>query len=172
MRTGRGLGARREAGFTYIGLLALIVLIGILLAAAGEVASTSAQRERETELIFIGHQYRDAIGRYLNLNHRYPQTLQELVQEENAGPVPAHYLRRLYVDPMTRSADWVLVPAPDGGIMGVASVSAKTPIKTGGFDDLDDFKDAKTYADWTFAFDPVVARRQRLLRAQGGLSPN
>lgn len=151
-----------------MGLLALIVLIGLMLAAAGEVASTSAQRERETELIFIGHQFRAAIGRYVAMNHRYPMALQDLVEQQNAGPVPARYLRRLYVDPISRTTDWVLVPAPDGGIMGVASPSTKAPIKTGNFDDYDEFKDAKTYADWTFLYDPAAAQRIRLQRQQSG----
>jgi len=61
----RGERARRRAGgFTYVGLLALIVLIGLMLAAAGEVAATAAQRERETQPLWVGHEYSAAIGRY------------------------------------------------------------------------------------------------------------
>ncbi len=59
-----GFGSRSARGFTYLGLLAVVVLIGLLLAAAGEVASTAARREREAQLLWVGHEYRAAIGRY------------------------------------------------------------------------------------------------------------
>ncbi len=62
----------QQRGFTYFGVLVLVVLIGLMLAAAGEVASQQAQREREAELLFVGHQYRDAIERYFPFNHRFP----------------------------------------------------------------------------------------------------
>ena len=168
MRPGDQARRRSEAGFTYIGLLALIVLIGIVLAAAGQVASTTAQREREAELLFVGHQYREAIGRFVNLNRRYPPSLAQLVDDAQGAPTMVHYLRRLYADPITGSADWTLVPAPDGGVMGVTSASAKTPLKRDGFEPVDEtFKDAGTYAGWAFLYDPVAARRLRLNRSAG-----
>lgn len=158
---GRGERARRgERGFTYLGLLALVVLIGLMLAAAGEVASTAAQREREAQLLWVGHQYRAAIGRYWSRRRAYPQTLQELLGAADA-PVPIRYLRQLYPDPMTNAADWVLLPAPGGGIMGVASSSQRAPLKTGNFDQVDrDFADAKAYGDWQFRFLGGPVRRK------------
>ena len=62
----------RQGGFTYIGLLALIVFIGLMLTMASHVWSTTAQRERETQLLFIGHAYRMAIASYFASAHRYP----------------------------------------------------------------------------------------------------
>ena len=151
MRSGR----RAQAGFTYMGVLVLVVLIGLMLASAGQVARITAQRERETELLFIGHQYREAIGRFVRYSHRYPMTLEELVQFEGAGPAPEHYLRRLYRDPMTSQTDWTLVEAPGVGFMGVASSSKQVPLKRAGFDDSDvDFDKAETYADWQFIYNP------------------
>ena len=38
---------------------------------------------------------------------------------------------------MTNAADWVLLPAPNGGIMGVTSSSKRAPLKTGHFDEAD-----------------------------------
>jgi type II secretory pathway pseudopilin PulG len=150
---------RRASGFTYIGLLALVLLIGVLLAAAGEVASTAAQRERETQLLWVGHEYRAAIGRYFGHRRAYPQTLQELLGGAPDAPVPVRYLRQLYPDPMTNAVDWVLVPAPRGGIMGVASSSKRSPLKTGRFDDADQgFEAATSYADWAFTFSPGALR--------------
>jgi len=155
MQPGERAGRACERGFTYIGLLVLVMLIGFMLAAGGQVASTTAQRERETELLFIGHQYRDAIGRFVAQNHRYPQELNELLGAAPDSPLPAHFIRRLYPDPMTRAVDWVLVPAPGGGIMGVSSASAGTPLKHAGFDSADlGFEDAEAYHDWVFRFDP------------------
>jgi type II secretory pathway pseudopilin PulG len=151
----------REGGFTYIGLLVLVALIGFMLAVAGEVAATAAQREREKQLLVVGHAYRNAIRRYVLHNRHYPATLADLVGSTTDGPLPAHYLRRLYPDPMTQGADWVLVPALGGGIVGIASSSNRVPLKHAGFDDADfGFEDAKTYADWMFIFDPRLQRPQ------------
>lgn len=153
--------ARSERGFTYLGLLALIVLIGVMLAAAGEVAATAGQREREAQLLWAGHEYRTAIGRYWRHKRTYPQTLEELLGAPPDAPLQVRYLRRLYSDPMTNAVDWVLLPAPNGGIMGVASSSKRAPLKTGHFDDADqDFADASTYGDWQFTFLPGLVRRK------------
>ncbi len=152
---------REEAGFTYVGLLALLVLIGILLAAAGDVASATAQREREEQLLWVGHQYRAAIARYWNARRSYPQQLEDLLGNPLASPLQARHLRQLYRDPMTNAVDWVLLPAPSGGIMGVASSSKRTPIKTAFFDPADQgFAQATAYSDWQFTFVPSVVRRR------------
>ncbi len=155
-----GSGSRSDRGFTYLGLLVLVALIGIMLAAVGEVASTAAQREREAQLLWVGHEYRAAIGRYWSQRRAYPQTLQDLLGAAPDAPIQVRYLRRLYPDPMTNAVDWALVPAPNGGIMGVASSSKRAPLKTGNFDDADHgFADAKSYGDWQFTFLPVFRRR-------------
>jgi type II secretory pathway pseudopilin PulG len=156
----RGECVRRASGFTYLGLLVLVALIGLMLASAGEVAATAARRERETQLLWIGHQYRAAIARYWLQRRAYPQTLEELVGTAPEAPVQTRFIRRLYPDPMTNAVDWVLVAAPTGGIMGVASRSGKAPLKIGHFDDADvDLEGAKTYGDWQFTF--VVGRPRR-----------
>jgi type II secretory pathway pseudopilin PulG len=154
----RGERTRRGArGFTYLGLLVLVALIGVMLAAAGNVAATSARREREAQLLWVGHEYRAAIGRYFRQRRAYPQSLQELLGSAPDAPVQVRYLRRLYPDPMTNAMDWVLVQAPNGGIMGVASTSTRAPLKTANFDDADkDFAGAKAYGDWQFTYPPRV----------------
>ncbi len=153
---------RGQGGFTYLGLLVLVALIGVLLAAAGEVASTAARREREAELLWVGHEYRAAIGRYVRLRRAYPQALEDLLGSAPDAPLQVHYIRQLYRDPMTNAVDWVLVPAPGGvGFMGVRSSSTRAPIKTGNFDEEDKgFADAKGYGDWLFVFQPGVRRRR------------
>jgi type II secretory pathway pseudopilin PulG len=154
---------RRARGFTYLGLLALIALIGLMLAAAGEVASAAAQREREKQLLWVGHEYRAAIGRYWRNKRVYPQALEDLLGGPPDAPVQVRYLRRLYRDPMTSAVDWVLLPAPDGGIMGIASSSNRSPLKTGHFDDADrDFENTTSYSDWQFKF--LAGRVRRGMR--------
>ena len=171
MRRGEPNRRTGQRGFTYIGLLALIALIGYFLAVAGQVVATSAQRERETELLFVGHEYRHAIGRFFRQNHRYPQTLDELVSAGDAGPLPAHFLRRPYPDPMTGSSDWTLVAAPGSGIMGIASTSTRAPLKQAGFDDEDiDFDAADSYTKWVFSYDPALAQLRRQQGAGGAFS--
>ncbi len=158
----RGDGPRRgPRGFTYVGLLALVFLIGLLLASAGEVVATAARRDREAELLWVGHEYRAAIGRFWVQRHRYPLALEELLGSPAEEPAPAHFIRRLYPDPMTNGAPWVLIPAPAGGIMGVASSSGRAPLKTAGFDLVDtDFDKATSYGDWRFVFQAGGVRRR------------
>ena len=145
----------KQSGFTYIGLLVAVALIGFALAVGGEVTRTAMKREREAELLFIGHEYRHAIARFFRQNHRYPVTLDELVSVDTGGETPQHYLRRLYRDPMTRAVDWALLPAPGQGIAGIASASTEAPLKHAGFDLADEsFESAETYADWIFLYDP------------------
>jgi hypothetical protein len=50
----------------------------------------------------------------------YPQTVDDLVEDKRYLSMRRH-LRELYPDPATEARDWVLVKAPDGGIMGVES---------------------------------------------------
>ena len=154
--------SRRQAGFTYLGLLILVSLIGLALAAAGEVVATAARRDREEQLLWVGHEYRAAIARFVGRRHAYPRALAELLGSAPDDPVTVRYLRQLYPDPMTHALDWTLVQGPDGGIMGVASSSVRAPLKTAHFDDADkDFEDATSYGDWKFTVQQLPGRRLR-----------
>lgn len=150
---GRGSGSQR--GFTYIGLLVAVVIMGLVLTLVGRVWTTTEQRERETQLLYAGHAYRMAIASYFAAGHRFPSTLEELLQDERS-PVAKHHLRRLYPDPMTGKADWTLVLTPDGqGIMGVASSAKTVPIKRRNFDFNDqEFLDADCVCLWQFVYFP------------------
>jgi type II secretory pathway pseudopilin PulG len=110
-------------GFTYLGLLAALALGGAALAALGTQWAAAAQRERERELQFRGEQIRRALERYWAAEQppQGPPTLQALVADPRARP-PRHHLRRLYADPLTGRADWILLSDPAGrGLVGVAS---------------------------------------------------
>jgi type II secretory pathway pseudopilin PulG len=103
---------RRQRGFTYLGLLFFVAITAAGLAALGQAWSTAAQRERERELEFRGNEIAQAIASYLKTSPglaQYPASLDDLVADRR-GPKTRHHLRRLYVDPFTGKADWVLVP--------------------------------------------------------------
>lgn len=138
-------------GFTFLGLLVIITIAGIGMAAVGMVWSKASQREREQDLIYIGHAYQRAIGSYFQVHKQFPRKLADLLQDETKGNVKRH-LRRLYPDPITRGEPWGLMKK-QGQIIGVYSTSEKKPIKQAGFKyGLDGFANAKTYQDWKFLF--------------------
>lgn len=61
----RVAGRRNQAGFTYIGLLIAVVFFGLASVGAARLLASTERTERETELLFIGHQFRQAIRSYL-----------------------------------------------------------------------------------------------------------
>lgn len=147
-----------QAGFTYIGLLVTVVILGLMLTAVSKVCSVTEQRERETQLLFVGDEIRMGIAGYYASGHHYPQSLQDLLGDPSSS-IPRRYLRRLYRDPMTGYADWTLVAAPGGGIMGVASSSKLTPIKRTGFTQIDvSFTNTDCYCYWQFVYEPRYVR--------------
>jgi type II secretory pathway pseudopilin PulG len=154
----------REHGFTLAGAMLLVAVLGAGMAAYGELASHAAQREKEQELIFIGNQFRQAIGSYYELTpgavKQFPQKLDDLLQDKR-HPMAQRHLRRLYADPMTGQREWGLVKAPEGGIMGVHSLSQAAPIKSGNFTPRDAaLNGAASYSGWQFAYaPPIVAAR-------------
>jgi type II secretory pathway pseudopilin PulG len=147
--------AAGERGFTYVGLLFAVVIIGLTLTVVAQVWRTTVQREREAELLWVGHAYRLAIASYFALGHRYPATLENLVTDDRF-PVPKHHLRKLYPDPMTGRNDWkLLLTADQSGIQGVESASPLPPMKRNGFELIDaSFKDADCYCKWSFVYFP------------------
>lgn len=169
--TRNGRPARRRAGqggFTYIGLLFAVAVLGITLATVGVVWSMEIRRDKEAELLWVGQQYRQAIMRYRAAGGVFPQDLSDLLTDTRAQ-VPRHFLRKLYVDPMTGHADWELLTVPGGsGIIGIASSSHDKPIKVDNFSPADDsFKDAECYCDWKFVFTTRWQRRHRAIAPSG-----
>ena len=78
-------------------------------------------------------------------------------------PVARRHLRHVFPDPITGSDKWGIVPAPDGGIAGVFSLSERSPLKTGGFTGADEkFENAERYSDWKFVYAPPAVQRKPL----------
>ncbi|NTV94324.1 MAG: type II secretion system protein [Thiobacillus sp.] len=141
-------------GYTYIGLLVLVAIMGLGLTAAAEVWLTEQQREKERELLFIGNQFRQALDQYYRNTPgralRYPLSLEDLL-EDPRYPMPRRYLRKIYPDPMTRGTQWGLVTGPKGEIYGVHSLSEEAPLKKGNFKSADrDFEGKTRYSEWLF----------------------
>ena len=161
--TRRSSAARRApraaAGYTYIGLLIAVVIIGVALAAAGTAWSTHARREREAQLLFVGEQYMRAIQSYYDATpggaKQFPRGLEDLLEDRRL-PVVRRHLRRLYADPMRGDAGWALIrTGPNGTVVGVYSRSEHTPLKRANFPaGLDAFSNAERYSDWKFVFAP------------------
>ena len=147
----------RARGFTYIALLIAIALLGAGLGLAGSIWSTDAKRERELDLLFAGDQIRRAITAYhdeapAGQPNRFPAKLDDLVQDRR-WPTTKRHLRKIFIDPMTGSREWVLVRAPDTTIIGVNSSSEAPPLKLAGFpDEYANFAGAKSYRDWQFVY--------------------
>lgn len=150
-------GEPRQSGFTLLGLLFLVTLLGLLLASAGTVWRSLAEREKEGELLFIGDQYRRALTSYYRLepgpDKHFPKKLADLLRDPRY-PHTVRHLRRLWPDPIS-GGDWVLVRDEEGGIKGVHSVSTARPRKTAGFPrENAAFAGASRYSDWLFVATP------------------
>lgn len=148
-------------GFTYIGLLILIAMIGMGLALTGQVWHMMMQREKERELMFVGDQFRNAFASFHRASpdgaQKFPRSLEALLDDSRSLTTKRH-LRRIYPDPMTGRPDWGLVTAPDGSITGVYSQSDRVPVKKTGFpDEYERFAKAQAYSDWQFEFAAVPA---------------
>lgn len=144
----------RIRGFTYLGLLFAVILLGVLLSVGGVVWHTQSRREKEQELLFVGAQYRQAIEAYravvMDGQRMYPNSLDDLLLDRRF-PMPVRHLRKRYRDPMTHSRDWGLVRSGDS-IIGVFSLSNEAPLKKANFGPCcEAFARAGSYADWRFA---------------------
>ena len=146
-------------GFTYIGVLIFIALMGIALAGTGVIWHTETRREKERELLFVGDQFRRAIGLYYERSpgaKRFPKGLEDLVFDRRY-PNTQRYLRRLYADPVGGTSEWGLVTGPEGGIVGVFSLSEAEPLKRAGFPmKYKEFEGTARYSEWRFMYVPAA----------------
>lgn len=143
----------KQAGFSYMGILMLMVLMGISMAGVGLLWHIQLQRQKEQQLLFVGSAIKKAIGSYYANSPKglgeYPPSLKALLLDERKIK-PIRHLRRLYIDPIGRQQDWVLI-MKNKRVVGVHSQSKLKPLKRSGFSQAyEDFSKAKTYQDWKF----------------------
>jgi len=122
MRTWR----RAQAGFTFVELLVVCAILLILASAILPLARVSVQREREEELLVALREMRNAIDKYKDAadvgaiapfdikagTENYPPDLETLVngvtKANDATGVKLKFLRKIPIDPMTKSTEWGL----------------------------------------------------------------
>jgi general secretion pathway protein G len=115
---------RRESGFTFVELLVVTTILLILASAVMPLAKVTMQRQREAELRRNLREMRTAIDRHKDAadaggiapfdikagTEGYPPTLETLVEgvtkAGDATGVKLKFLRRIPIDPMTRSTEW------------------------------------------------------------------
>jgi type II secretory pathway pseudopilin PulG len=146
---------KKSCGYTYLMLLVVVASMALMASVLGGIIFSKEIRiEKENELIFRGMAYAAAIKSYHDTpdsNGSFPINLEDLVKDPRF-PLKKH-IRRIYKDPIT-GKDWVLITAPGGGIVGVASSSKTKPIKQTNFPiKLRKFESAEHYSDWLFIYD-------------------
>lgn len=151
--------SRYQRGFGMVFALFLVALVGVSLTAAVILGSTQARIEKESQLLFLGDQYRRAIREYYYMSPgspHYPPNIQDLLKDPRYPNVVRH-LRDVYPDPMTGKPFELIRDPASQGIQGVFSGASGEPLKVDGFA-IDDgkFKGATRYADWRFEFVPSV----------------
>src|SRR5438309_10001545 len=122
----RDWGLVAAPGYTFVELLVVTSIIMILASAIMPLARITAQRTREAELRRSLREMRTAIDKYKDAadngqvgatalkvgNEGYPPDLDTLVEGVSAANDATgrklKFLRRIPVDPMTRSTDWGL----------------------------------------------------------------
>ena len=97
---------RDRGGFTFVEMLIVVSIIGILATIALPSFQTAVTKAKEATLkenLFV---LRDVIDQHYADQEKYPATLDELVEKR--------YLRRVPVDPITRRSDsWTFEYATD-----------------------------------------------------------
>ena len=117
---------RRQDGFSFVELLVVCTILLILASAVMPLARVTIQRQREAELRRYLREMRTAIDKFKDLadaggiaaheiqagSENYPASLETLVngvtKTNDASGVKLKFLRRIPIDPMTKSTEWGL----------------------------------------------------------------
>ena len=155
---------RREAGFTYVGLIVLVTIIGLVGAATLKADALLRRAAAEQELLEIGAAFSAALTSYAEATPRgqppQPPSLDELLKDPRFPGMRRH-LRKIFVDPITGKAEWGIVWLNKGGgidgrggsgVVAVYSLSQAKPLKQANFDArFQNLESREHIADWKFA---------------------
>jgi type II secretory pathway pseudopilin PulG len=146
---------RRQQGFTYLSLVILLAIMGLVGAAALKVDALLARAAAEQELLEAGAAFSAALDSYAAATPQgkppQPPTLQDLLKDTRFPGVKRH-LRKIFVDPISGKAEWGITYLGDKvGVIGVYSLSQAQPLKLANFDErFQNFENKTHYADWKF----------------------
>jgi type II secretory pathway pseudopilin PulG len=149
------LRRRSAAGFTYLSLVILLAIIGLVSATTLKLGVILQRAAAERELLNIGAQFSDALESYAKATPagqlNVPPTLNELLRDPRFPGVRRH-LRRIFVDPMTGKAEWgIQYASGTTGVLGVYSLSDAKPIKIANFPARFQGLEGKLHlSDWKF----------------------
>lgn len=145
----------RQGGFTYLGLIVLVTVIGLVGAATLKIDALLRRAAAEEDLLAIGAEFSAALASYAAATPRgqplLPPSLQELLKDPRSPAVRRH-LRKVFVDPVTGTTEWGIVYQADHvGVLGVYSLSQAQPLKIGNFDArFAGFENKRHLSDWKF----------------------
>jgi len=160
-----GIRRGRQAGFTYLGLIIFVTIIGLVGAATLKIGALLQRAAAEEELLDIGAAFSAALDSYAAATPQgaspYPPSLKELLKDPRVPGVRRH-LRKIFVDPLTGKAEWGVVYLGDGttGVVAVHSLSTAKPLKVANFDSrFAGLDNADTISAWRFkARDPALGQ--------------
>jgi type II secretory pathway pseudopilin PulG len=166
MRSGKA--PRREGGFTYLGLVILVTVIGLVGAATLKVDALLRRAQAEDDLLETGAAFSEALRTYAEATPKgqppQPPSLQELLKDPRFPGVRRH-LRKIFIDPLTGKAEWGIVWADPGerrGVLAVYSLSKAKPLKVAHFDArFSGFENKQHVSEWKF-----VATGQAMVQGQ------
>ncbi|MCE3264625.1 MAG: hypothetical protein K0R43_3704 [Pseudoduganella sp.] len=165
-----------QRGFTYVSVVILVMVIGLVGAASLRLGVTLQRAAAEQALLDIGMEYSNALASYAAATPdgqpNYPNSFQELLKDPRFPQLRRH-LRRVYVDPMTGKAEWGIVKAHEnGGILAIHSLSKAAPIKIANFPPrFLAFEGKASLSEWRFSGEGVQVAGGKGAEAMAGQTP-
>ncbi len=143
-----------QAGVIYLAMLLTVAALSGVSAMGLRVAKTIQQRQAESELLWIGQAFRNALQSYAEATPNglpnTPESLAELLRDPRSPGIKRH-LREIYRDPFTGNQDWGIVRGPDRRIVGIHSLDAGEVLKQQNHPmELAGLSAAKRHSDWIF----------------------
>ena len=145
-----------ERGLTLVELIVTVAILAILAAGAAPIARYKVKRDKERELRYDLWTMRDAIDKYKDAadkgafqtkvdSQNYPPDLETLVEGVDVQGKKVKFLRRIPIDPFTRTREWGVRSMQDDpkstgwGGQNVFDIYTKSTEKAA---------DGTAYADW------------------------